>query len=47
MQKAAASAYLIETSVGAAWQFVIQLTALTSGAIKEDDYVFELPQSKL
>ena len=57
MVQSAAAAHLIEISTEAAWQFVIQITALTSGAIKEDDYVFELhtftgksikiPQSKL
>ena len=41
MQQSAALAYLIEKSTEASWQFIIQITALTSGAIKKDDFTVE------
>ena len=57
MHQSAAAAYQIEISTETALQFIIQITALASGAIDKDDYIFEfetitgksirIPQSKL
>ena len=42
MNQSAESVYLLEKSTENSWQFIVQLTALASGAIKEDDYIFEI-----
>ena len=41
MKQSAEIAYVIEKATENPWQFVVQATALASGAIQEDDYIFE------
>ena len=41
MKQSAEAAYLIEKATENPWQFIVQATALASGAIQEDDYIFE------
>ena len=45
LDQSAQSVYLIEKSVENSFQFIVQLTALASGAIKETDYIYETTTS--
>ncbi len=39
MYQSAESVFLIEKSTENSWQFIVQMTALASGAIKDEDYL--------
>ena len=41
LKQSAEAAYLIEKATENPWQFIVQATALASGAIQEDDYIFD------
>ena len=45
MQQSAALACLIKMSTETSWQFVVQITALTSGAIEKDDFTVDYKTS--
>ena len=41
MKQSADAAYVIEKATENPWQLIVQATALASGAIHEDDYIFD------
>ena len=42
MLHAAQAANIIARTTESSWQFIVQLAALTSGSVREDDYAFEI-----
>ena len=46
MDQSAGQAHIVEQSTENSWQFVVLLTALTSGIVKEDGYEIRLHTGK-